>query len=605
MCGIIGGKGEGAFEYVKNNIHLLNKRGPDHQEVKIFDSNLVLGATRLAMTDPHKRSNQPMTDNESGNVILFNGEVYNYKMLRDELRKLGIKFETESDTEVLLKALTTYGKEVIYKFEGMFAFVFFDKTNNEIILSRDYLGKKPLYYFLNIKQLFFSSMASIVQNYIGKSGINPQALSEYLKLGYVIDPITFYQDVTAVKPGEIITLDLRSLTVKSITNFISSAIKNADSVDIRHGLQNALIKRTEGHSKFALSLSGGIDSNILAIECAKMNLPVEAYTMKWSYSDKDRYNIDASIAKINSKLLGIKFNEVEMPSATEIPNLLSDFVKAMDEPNANSTGVSMMVLYSKIAEDGHRLTITGDGADELYGGYQRYDVLKMLNRLPQFNSIFLNRLLDMNLNNKILNNFAYSFIGSDKNNFWEKWHFNTNNRYLKELVPDLKHHKLNLFGSELSGIFYNNRVSNMMFRDLRTWISMESNRKLDRVSMWHSIEARSPFQSETVIDNAYNNMGKSQFQKSSKEILLESYPELDLLTKQPNKQGFISPVGYWLRNNPELVMYSIENLIEKLPFNQTEMRKISKGALEKNFDKIKILWSLVVLNCWIVNKELN
>ena len=118
-----------------------------------------------------------------------------------------------------------------------------------------------------------------------------------------------------------------------------------------------------------------------------------------------------------------------MPSATEIPNLLSDFVKAMDEPNANSTGVSMMVLYSKIAEDGHRLTITGDGADELYGGYQRYDVLKMLNRLPQFNSIFLNRLLDMNLNSKILNNFAYSFIGSDKNNFWEKWHFNTNNRY--------------------------------------------------------------------------------------------------------------------------------------------------------------------------------
>lgn len=605
MCGIIGGKGEGAFEYVKNNIHLLNRRGPDHQEVKSFDSNLVLGATRLAMTDPHKRSNQPMTDNESSNVILFNGEVYNYKMLRDELRKLGIKFETESDTEVLLKALTVYGKEVIYKFEGMFAFVFFDKTHNEIILSRDYLGKKPLYYFLNKKQLFFSSMASIVQNYIGKSGINPQALSEYLKLGYVIDPITFYQDVTAVNPGEIITLDLRSLTVKSITNFIPSAIKNADSVDIRHGLQNALVKRTEGHSKFALSLSGGIDSNILAIECANMNLPVEAYTMKWSYSDKDRYNVDASIAKINSKLLGIKFNEVEMPSATEIPNLLSDFVKAMDEPNANSTGVSMMVLYSKIAEDGHRLTITGDGADEIYGGYQRYDVLKILNRLPQFNSIFLNRLLDMNLNSKILNNFAYSFIGSDKNNFWEKWHFNTNNRYLRELVPDLKHYKLNLFGSELSNIFYNNRVSNMMFRDLRTWISMESNRKLDRVSMWHSIEARSPFQSETVIGNAYNSMGRGQFQKSSKEILLESYPELDLLTKQPNKQGFISPVGYWLRNNPELVMYSIENLIEKLPFNQTEMRKISKGALEKNFDKIKILWSLVVLNCWIVNKELS
>lgn len=605
MCGIIGGKGEGAFEYIKDNIHLLNRRGPDHQEVKIFDSELVLGATRLAMTDPHKRSNQPMTDNESGSVILFNGEIYNYKMLRDELRKLGIKFKTESDTEVLLKALTIYGKEVIYKFEGMFAFVFFDKTNNEIILSRDYLGKKPLYYFLNVNQLFFSSMASIVQNYIGRSEINLQALSEYLKLGYIIDPITFYQDVTAVKPGEILTLDLRSLTVKSITNFIPLAVKNADSVDVRHGLQKALTQRTEGHSKFALSLSGGIDSNILAIECANMNLPVEAYTMKWSYSDKDRYNIDASIAKINSKILGIKFNEVEMPSATEIPNLLSDFVKAMDEPNANSTGVSMMVLYSKIAEDGHRLTITGDGADEIYGGYQRYEVLKMLNKLPQFNSIFLNRLLGMNLNSKLLNNFAYSFIGSNKNYFWEKWHANTNNRYLKELVPDLKQYNLNLFGSELSNIFYNNRVSNMMFRDLRNWISMESNRKLDRVSMWHSIEARSPFQSETVIGNAYNYMGERRFQKSNKEILLENYPELDLLTKQPNKQGFISPVGYWLRNNPELVMDSIENLIDKLPFDQTEMRKISKGALEKNFAKIKILWSLVVLNCWIVSRELN
>jgi asparagine synthase (glutamine-hydrolysing) len=326
--------------------------------------------------------------------------------------------------------------------------------------------------------------------------------------------------------------------------------------------------------------------------------------LKWTNSDKDRYNIDADIAKKTAKRLGIQFTEVEMPPPSFIPSLLNNFVKAMDEPNANPTGISMMILYATIAKDGHRLALTGDGADEVFGGYQRYDNVKKINKFPELNSIFLKRLLDVDFRNKTVKNIAYSFLSRDSNKFWENWHFNTNNRYLKKLIPDLNLPDVNIFGSELSSIFKDNKISNLMFKDLRTWICMESNRKLDRVSMWNSIEARSPFQSEAVIGSGYKNMEISNFQKTNKEILIESYPELKFLVNNPGKLGFISPVGHWLRCNPDLVNYTLENLTNIFPFNRDEMHKISKGPLERNFEKIKLLWTLVVLNSWITDKEI-
>jgi asparagine synthase (glutamine-hydrolysing) len=147
MCGIAGGVGVGMEQYLRTNIKLLRNRGPDSQGILSIDNNLILAASRLAMTDPNPRSNQPMQDHYSKNSIVFNGEIYNFRDLRKKLLLSQIRFNTESDTEVILKSLQNNGNQVIKNFEGMFAFAYHNYQENKLVFARDYLGKKTAFLF--------------------------------------------------------------------------------------------------------------------------------------------------------------------------------------------------------------------------------------------------------------------------------------------------------------------------------------------------------------------------------------------------------------------------------------------------------------------------
>jgi len=602
MCGIIGGKGLGVLESVEKNIKYLNRRGPDSQSFIKLDNNLVLGATRLAMTDPLPRSNQPLVDTQSGNLIIFNGEIYNYKKIRESLINSGIIFNTESDTEVLLKALTYFGVDVIKQLEGMFAFVFINTKTNELLMSRDYLGKKPLYYFLNSSKLFFSSQANLVQDFINETKIDANSLNTYLNLGFIIDPDSMFENVKAVMPGEIIVINIGDNKVKTQQKFMPIMIEFAEESNVRLNVSNALEQRVHGHDKFALSLSGGIDSTILAIECSRLKLPATAYSMRWTDSDKSRYNTDSINAEKIAKRLNINFEFVDMPNSTEISNLLDDYVTAMDEPNSNPTGLSMMALYADINRDGHRLVLTGDGADEVFGGYERYSLVNNFKYLPQINNdLLISIIRKLRLKGDFADKVSSVLFGNKFNESWKYWHTITSENKLNQLVSDFNAPKFELLGSELSTIFGENRVSSLMYKDLRTWLSMESNRKLDRISMWYSIEARSPFQCERVIGHGLKSMQRGNFRRLQKEILYLEYPELKKLPINQKKLGFISPVGHWLRNNPDLISSTIENLSKHLELNQKELLRLASAPFRQSFTDIKTLWSLVILNRWFMS----
>ena len=180
MCGFIGGIGDIPDSFIYENIFRLERRGPDSHEVTKFPNGLIFGATRLAMTDNHPRSNQPMVDEVNENALVFNGEIYNYKILRNMLRKTGVIFQTESDTEVLLKLLNAIGEDSLPLLEGMFAFAFYDKKLNSIILARDILGKKPLYYSLQSNRLVFSSSLNLVKKSQTSTQVDPNSVYTYL-----------------------------------------------------------------------------------------------------------------------------------------------------------------------------------------------------------------------------------------------------------------------------------------------------------------------------------------------------------------------------------------------------------------------------------------
>jgi asparagine synthase (glutamine-hydrolysing) len=407
-----------------------------------------------------------------------------------------------------------------------------------------------------------------------------------------------YENIISVIPGEIIYIDLNNLVITRRDNFTPNSILNSKNLSISSVIVDSLVNRVEGHKNFALSLSGGIDSSILALECSKLGLNVETYSMAWENSDKNRYQLDSRAANKIAKALNLKHKIIEMPKPDKLDEILDLYVRAMGEPNSNPTGLSMMILYSEIAKDNHRLVLTGDGADEIFGGYKRYQLANTARLFPKFNPT--GKILTKNLRNKYLRMILLSTSYTNSDNFWLYWHTIAHNDIINTLLPNLPNVPQKIYGSELSKIYSNsyNNASSLMFRDLRTWLPMESNRKLDRISMWFSIEARSPFESENVIGVGYKEMSTSNFLKIKKQKLLEAYPDLQNLPVLTSKSGFVSPLGYWLRNNPSLIRNSLENITEYLPFNKKQLLTLSSAANDGNFSNFKLLWSIIVLNRW-------
>lgn len=608
MCGLVGGIGKSYPEIIEDNLFLLDRRGPDHSGFVHFNNGLAFGATRLAMTDPHERSNQPMVDASSGDAVIFNGEVYNFKSLRMDLINKGIKIETQSDTEVVLKYLTNFGVDCIKEFEGMFALAFYSRKQNKLFLARDYLGKKPLYYFSDGISFAFSSQISFIKKIIKSVSLDEKSLITYLGLGYVIDPDTMFLEIKSVGPSEIITIDLISSAIESRQKFIPNAISKPITSSITSVLNEALLRRVDGHSEFALSLSGGVDSTIILLQCLKLGLNVRPFTMSWPTSDKDKYNFDSRAAFQVTKKMGIKTENVEMPPADKIPHLLTEFIKAMDEPNSNPTALSMMVLYSRIAENNHRLVLTGDGSDEIFGGYKRYELTKKMSIFPKISLKYLNSfLLERNTDKELRNKFAFAVSSGNSSECWLFWHLLAGNDRIRKLNSDFMELGPPIYEGGLQKIYgsKSNLVSNQLFKDLNTWLPMESNRRLDRISMWYSIEARSPFQAENVIGVGYSAMQKTKFRFIQKELLRKEFRDLENLPINKSKNGFVSPLGYWLRSNSNMINDSLEILSKYLSLNKLELQLLRASPQSRNFNDFRFLWNLIVLGQWFEHNNRN
>lgn len=601
MCGILGGIGAKSKLFVLDNLKDLERRGPDGSNFITLENGLSLGATRLAMVDPHDRSNQPMVDLLTKNALVFNGEIYNYKFLRNKLVSRNIKFYTESDTEVMLKFLTEFGLEGVSEFEGMFAFAFYNHKNNTLVVARDFLGKKPLYYTMTNGVFLFSSQASLLKNYCHDSILNPKAINEYLRIGYIQDPHTIFKNISAVNPGEMFEINLSNLRIH--TRIISPPKALHEKNDLSFGdlFNDAILERTAGHSNFSLSMSGGKDSSLIALQSKKLGLDFTAYTMRYPHSDKSRYNDDAVAAQKICKNLGIKNYLIDMPNAQEIPKIMDNFVVAMDEPNINPTGLAQMILFSEMAKSGNRLVLTGDGADEIFGGYSRYAQVKRLRFIPQIKNKAIEKVVSSEiLKNSSLKKFFYSFITTSSEASWLYWH---------TVVTHKKVEKLTGFSSEINlnqDVILNlakspgkNRVSQLMNRDLGIYIAMESNRRLDRISMWNSIEGRSPFQSEKVIGFANRYMNNTNFLRVDKTLFFDQFPDLKKLPLVKGKIGFVSPLGYWLRSNQKWVGDSLEYLNELNIFNSQELLNLDGAQYKSNWENTRLLWSIVVFSNWL------
>ena len=553
MCGFTGiiSKKEYNDDSIRSMLDSIRHRGPDN--LSFYENeNLHLGFARLQIIDLDPRSNQPMIDEETGAVIVFNGEVYNYKELRQDLQGNGVKFKTTSDTEVILKGYLKYGKSILSKLRGMFAFAIFHK--NKVFMARDHFGIKPLYYGFNDKGefIFGSELKALISNKFFSPRLNNNSLFSYLELQHVCWEDTMIDGVKRLKNGYYLEISNIEESLYPITGeyfkfqMSNDKITNLDDAIymIRKAVHNSVELHKNADVKVGTFLSGGIDSSyITALTNPEMSFSV-------GFSEEEGKFDESGLAKKLCEILGVKLNRLIIDK-NEVFENLDDIIYHLDEPQANLSSIPLYFL-SKLARENATVVLSGEGADEFFGGYELYredSAIEKYLKLPK------------NLR-KGLKGVSKILPSSGIKRRMEKGALEPKDLFVGEAnisspseVRDIlsNRYKNGTDARQFTSKFFKNvdELSGKQLVDLNSFMQYDILLKGDRMSMAHSLELRVPFLDLEVWSVARRlssdlkvrgNITKYALREAAKEVLPEEW------YKRP-KKGFPVPFRDFLRED--------------------------------------------------------
>ncbi|MCL8006001.1 asparagine synthase (glutamine-hydrolyzing) [Gelidibacter japonicus] len=628
MCGINGiinnsnkEKGFLKSELTKMN-ELIFHRGPDDDGF-YFDSSesasVAMAMRRLSIIDLNT-GNQPIYTNDKNMAIVFNGEIYNYRILKQQLENAGATFKTASDTEVILKLYEHKGVEAFKELDGMFAFSIHDKTKNKVIIARDFFGEKPLYYTKTKTDFIYGSELKSVINYLpNKPDICSEGLNLYFRLTYIPAPYSIYQDILKLPPNHFIDFDLSSynFTIHEIEKQKPIVKQNISFNDAKKEVYNEVIKSVESRSIADVSLgtflSGGVDSSVVTHCLAEIsNEKIETFSIgfeKKSFDETDKSQIVAKLVNSNHHEFIVKEEDFK--------NGIDEILLNFDEPFADSSALPTY-LVSKHASNYVKVALTGDGGDEMFGGYNKYYMGKLNNKytsivpksihnqIVKLSSQLLNTKDDNRGKRFKLNRLLKAF-NYDGNQYWNiislAFTDGEKSKLLKtnSLIEDTF--------SELKTRYKQHNPKNLTdFRMVDKNVSLEGDMlvKVDRTSMLSSLECRAPFLNKAIW-NLTNSLPESYLLKgwNKKYILKEAFADKfapGFLDK--SKQGFGVPVGDWLRGSlkDELESYIEPKFIESQGvFNSNFIIELVKNHISGKEDNSLRVWSFYVFQKWYIN----
>ncbi len=572
MCGIIGycSRKEPIDLLVFNQMRdTMAHRGPDGMDSCFFSNNFVaLGHRRLSIIDLSEQGKQPMST-ENGQIwITFNGEIYNYQILREELIHK-YPFKSQTDTEVVLYGYLEWGmKELLNKLEGMFAFAIYDITKERMFLARDKVGIKPLYYYLSEHAIVFASELKAITAYpkfIKK--INPIALASYFKLRYVMAPYTIYENCFKLLPGHFIEFNQFKKSSK-LTKYWS-----IDSVEIKHRskeklliekIQRALDRAVQSHVLTSdvpvhTFLSGGIDSSTITALAKKYNKNISSYSIE--VKDESKNEIDD--AKYVADYLNVSLT-TDTLDAQLFNKLHNEVVLAYDEPMADTSNIPTYFLCQLTAKH-VKVSLSGDGGDELFYGYKWYQKLPKDGTSVSADSYF--KTISNTLSNQV---FKTLFPNLTKENLLIEERFI--NKYKEKSISKKNAHKYDFV--------------TFMLDDILT--------KVDTASMAHSLEARVPFLDYNVITLALSIPEEQLYQNQELKYILKKASEkwLTKKTLYKQKKGFSVPSVSWLKED---VVY---NILEGYTSNDKIWSKNGVKKLLKSNIHEEVMWLLYNFERW-------
>lgn len=619
MCGI---NGFIQFKHHRNEremydlVHGMNEkiihRGPDHEGMYVNEQ-CALGMRRLSIIDL-QGGFQPIWNGNHTKTIIFNGEIYNYRELKDWLQNRGYKFKTNSDTEVVLLLYDECGIECFDKLEGMFALAIYDTETNEWLLARDRVGEKPLYYLSNENYfLFGSELKSLTHTGLLKKEIDIDSISTYFQLGYIPAPKTIFKNVFKLMPGTVLKIDWEG----KIADHKFWTLKLQEDIELyqdydkcKNELRKALFASVErcmiSDVPLGAFLSGGFDSSIVVgIMSQISNQKVNTFNIGYKEKQYDESKLAKIVAKRNSTI----HTELIL-DWDEVVKYIGIVLNNVDEPFADSSLIASYAV-SKLTKKYVSVALTGDAGDELFAGYNKYlgnyygtkykKVPKLLRDkliepfagiLPKDKSITrkINKVINtaqMDDYDRIIWLMSLGFKPSE----------------LQQLIPGINTDTLGFIRKEFDKVLYSDTQTKMQYVDFCTVLEGDMLPKVDRASMLASLETRVPMLDRTVIELAFSMPTKYKISgKERKIILKETFRDLipDELFSA-SKHGFEVPIGKWLSTylKPQLQKYSSTDFLEEQGlFSIGYISQIMNEHITCKADHASELWTFFVFQNW-------
>ena len=548
MCGILGIVSSDLKKniyWIKNNLNKISHRGPDNFGIWNSEDQLVgFGHTRLSIIDLSFENNQPFIDKENKISLVFNGEIYNYLELKNELENLGYNFRTKGDTEVLLKCYIHWQENCFKKIEGMFAFSICDEKKKKVYLVRDQYGQKPLYYkHVNNTFKFGSELQIFLDDKDTK--LHQESLNKYLYFGYVKNG-SLIKNVNQLDPGKYLELNYtkNTIIIHSHWNIPESPqVSNFDDLEILDLLKKSLKKQLRSDVSTGFLLSGGVDSSLLVSLASKISSKrISTYNV--SYNDNK-----SKIESQNAQLISNKYNTEHHELVVEKFNVY-DFLEILEkfgEPVNDSSIIPTYCIYDKMKST-CKVIIGGDGGDEIFGGYNHFQNFLIYNYLKSF-SKSTNKFFLKFFNNKIKKNkigvMYLDLFRSEQNIINIPNYFNNEERYNIFKDPEL-FEKINFIKKINKDV-----VIDSMKASFNNYLPQDIMFKIDRCSMLNSLEARSPYLDKDLITYIFKNtVGKDHVtfferRKLQKKISKTLLPKTILNQK---KRGFSFNLNFQLKD---------------------------------------------------------
>jgi asparagine synthase (glutamine-hydrolysing) len=616
MCGIAGIVASSGEEIDAGDVHCMCQtivhRGPDDEGIYARGP-VGLGMRRLSIIDL-SGGRQPIHNEDKSVWVVFNGEIYNFPQLRKELDGRGHQFHTHSDTEVIVHLYEEMGADCVKKLRGMFAIALYDERQQSLLLARDRLGKKPLYYALwNGRLLFGSEIKALLAVAPQLAEPNLQGLLHFLYFGYIPDPHSAFRRIAKLPPAHLAEYRRAVLKVRQYWDVPAYGTQDPGGEEqcleqLERRLEEAVRMRLVSDVPLGALLSGGVDSSVIVALMARVSSsPVKTFTIGFGHQD---FN-EAEYARQVAKRFGTEHHELVVEP--NITDTLEALTTTMEEPFGDS---SMIPTYhvSRLARQHVTVALSGDGGDELFAGYDRYAVNleRARYRMPAWmGQLYRNRVYPVLPHNVRGRKFAWNISLPSRERYLDGLSFlpalqRERGLFTEDFLASAKNwpDPFRQFANYYDHAPASDHLSRLLYLDTKTYLTADILTKVDRMSMATSLEIRCPILDHEVVEWVAGLPAKYKFRSGTRKYVLRRLAERTgvpscLLSRR--KQGFSLPLVHWMRNELRCGLLGIlteTRTLQRGYFRPNAVRALLNEHFRGQRDRAGVIWLLLVLELW-------